>query len=474
MTNRDRDVRRAHAAAQDKPTSSDNAIGKHDSPDLARRHVLAALAGGASMAAAQTAYADQPWWQEVLQKSRRQRAAKPAAKAASRAPQIADDLRPGKTPWRSDVMLEAMDKAIGRYETMAREKVWPKIGRGRLLRVGDHDERIPIIRRRLYLGGELPERGYQAYRSDYVYDEWLDAAVRRFQAGHGLRVSGFINRSTTAQLNVSPRDRLGQLQVNRRRLQALMNSRIEDRYVLVNAAAFQLEAVEKYEVAQRHRVIVGKPDRQTPEISAMIRGLNFFPYWRVPKSVAVKDLFPRLAKDLSYLDEHHIKVVRGYYDGPEIDPTAIDWTAADPKEIKFKQDPGPWNALGLVRIDMPNPDIVYMHDTPLKELFSSRGRAFSAGCVRVQDVMRLVGWIAKYEPGFEEPEARIDDIIAAGEAVDVKLTRPIPVYFAYITAWAEPDGTAVFRPDVYGRDGSAALRGEDDPDVPPPPAMLSP
>lgn len=463
------DFDKARADACDHLTAGEGA-------DLIRRRVLQTLAGGASLAMANGAAAeDQPWWQQVLQKKQRARKrSQPAKKSGEPKLNSLDDLRHGKTPWRSDVMLESIDKAIARYEATAAKQKWPKIPGGRLLRGGDYDERVPLIRKRLYLSGELPEKGYRYRESDLTYDDWLLFAVRKFQKALGLRDSGLINRSTLAQLNVSPEQRVAQLRLNRQRIANLIKTRVEDRYILVNAAAFQLEAVEKYEVAQRHRVIVGKPDRQTPEISALVKGLNFFPHWRVPMSVAIKDLFPRLVKDLSYLEEHHIRVVQGYYDGPEIDPKTVDWRTADARKIKFKQDPGEWNALGLVRIDMPNPDIVYMHDTPLKELFRARERAFSAGCVRVEDVMRLVSWIAKYEPGFDQASERVDEIISLGDPFDVKLTRPVPVYFTYISAWAERDGTVYFRPDIYGRDGSSDLRGESDPEAPKPPVMLSP
>ena len=145
-------------------------------------------------------------------------------------------------------------------------------------------------------------------------------------------------------------------------------------------------------------------------------------------------------------------------------------------KIKFRQDPGPQNALGLVRLDMPNSEGVYMHDTPMKPLFNQRGRAFSAGCVRVQDVFTLAEWVARYEPGWEQP-GRAQEILAAGNAFDLNLTRPVPVYFAYITAWAEPDGAIQFRPDIYGRDGLrdvVAAHERDPSEGPAPPWTLAP
>jgi murein L,D-transpeptidase YcbB/YkuD len=313
-------------------------------------------------------------------------------------------------------------------------------------------------------------RRQQAYQS-YAFDGELEAAVRRFQDRHGLRASGRIDRPTLQALNVSAEVRLAQLRLNQQRIRDLVGQRMEDRYILVNVPAFQLEAVERYNVEQRHRVIAGKPERQTPSVKAAVRALNFFPYWRVPDSVAALDLIPRLQKEPDYLAKEQIRVLTGSFNGPEIDTTNIDWRQADTHRIKFRQDPGPQNALGLVRLDMPNEHGVYMHDTPMKKLFDQRSRAFSAGCVRVQDVFGLAAWIARDEPSGIDRQ-RIEDILASGNAVDIQLTKPVPVYFAYITAWAEADGRVEFRPDIYGRDGLKELASdrERDPDAPPAPA----
>jgi murein L,D-transpeptidase YcbB/YkuD len=295
--------------------------------------------------------------------------------------------------------------------------------------------------------------------------------VRSFQDQFGLRSTGRIDRPTVAQLAAPARARLEQLKLNQRRLRDLTLGRIDDRYVLVNPPAFQLEAVENHVVQLRHRVIAGKPDRQTPTVKANIRALNFFPYWNVPDSVAQLDLIPRVRKEPDYLEKEHIRAYTPR--GDVIDLRNVDINSIDLKHVRFKQDYGPYNALGLVRIDMPNSDIVYMHDTPMKTLFNQRVRPFSAGCVRVQDVFTLVEWIAKYEMGWDQP-GRAQAIVDAGQPLDVTLQRQVPVYFTYVTAWAEGDGQAVFRPDVYGRDGLSDLVAERDQDAPPVPVMLAP
>ncbi|MGF1649711.1 MAG: murein L,D-transpeptidase [Hyphomicrobiaceae bacterium] len=434
-----------------------------------RRDVLRLATGGvAATAGASAAFAqDGAWWERVFSDpGPRQRAASLDRSSAQQA--SLQDLRQNNLPWRSEEMLRLIEDAVDKYERAARERSWRIIQQGNLLRPGAFDERIPLIRSRLVVSGELSERDANAYGSSLEYDPFMDRAIRRFQSMHGLTPSGTINRSTLAQLNISPSDRLRQLRVNRDRIARLVETSIEERYVLVNAAAYQLEAVDRFEVERRHRVIVGKPDsgRQTPEITAVIEGMNFFPFWRVPQTIAVRDIIPRLRKEPEYLDQEGIVVVEDHFNGPLIDHRSIDWHTVDPTRLRFRQEPGDRNALGLVRINMPNPDIVYLHDTPMKELFGQGMRAFSAGCVRVQDVFDLAAWLARYEPGFASGRDAVDAIIEARQPVDITFTRPVPVYFSYITAWAEPDGSVVFRPDIYGRDGSDALRGERDPDAP--------
>jgi len=444
---------------------------------LGRRWVLAALAAGLAMAPAATGAsaqeADGRWWEAIPGFGRPDSQPRRASDDdPRRRAEAIDDLRPDAIPLRSEVMIEALEAAIQRYQRIVSNGGWPTIPGNRMIRPEDSDERMPLLRHRLMVSGELPRR-----QSDgFGFGEDLDVAVRRFQFNHGLRITGRVDKPTLLALNVPAQARLAQLRTNQQRLRELTAQRIEDRYVLVNVAAFQLEAVERHQVELRHRVIAGKPERQTPTVRATIKAINFFPYWRVPESVAHLDLIPRLVKEPEYLQKEQIRVFTGSYSGPEVDTYNIDWRQADAAKLRFRQDPGPQNALGLVRLDMPNSEGVYMHDTPMKPLFNQRGRAFSAGCVRVQDVFTLAEWVARYEPGWEHP-GRAQEILAAGNAFDLNLTRPVPVYFAYITAWAEPDGAIQFRPDIYGRDGLrdvVAAHERDPSEGPAPPWTLAP
>jgi L,D-transpeptidase YcbB len=414
---------------------------------VCRQAVLLAAALLLAVPAGAVRAQDGKWWESIEGFGK----GTPSSRTSSedrRKPEVLNDLRPDATPFRSEAMIGALETAIARYQDIVAAGGWPQIPGNRMMRPEDDDERVPLLRKRLAASGELA----RAKANTFSFADDLEDAVRRYQENNGLRVTGRVDKPTLAALNVPAQARLQQLRVNLNRLRDLMGQKIEERYVLVNVPGFQLEAVERHEVELRHRVIAGKPERETPSVRAQIRALNFFPYWRVPDSVAKLDLIPRLQKEPDYLQKEQIRVLTGSFNGPAIDSASIDWRQADVTKIKFRQDPGPQNALGLVRLDMPNEHGVYMHDTPMKPLFGQRGRAFSAGCVRVQDVFTLAEWVAKYEPGWNQP-GRAQAIVDAGQPVDLVLTRPVPVYFTYITAWAEIDGRIVFRPDIYSRDG---------------------
>lgn len=425
-----------------------------------------ACAGALAMTEPSAAQAAEEWWQGFGF------GYSDTSKSADKAERKVDpqnDLRTDGMPWRSDEMLMAIEKAMGVYQRIVSKGGWAQLPPNRSIRPGEDDERVPTLRKRLAATGDL--KG--GYVDSYSYDTDVEAGVRRFQARHGLRESGRVDRPTLAALNVSAQERLDQLRLNYQRVSELLQQQVEPRYVLVNVPAFQLEAVENFNVELRHRVIVGRQGRDTPTLRASIKAMNFFPYWRVPDSVAKLDLIPKLQKEPEYLGVERIRVFQDNFNGLELDPSQIDWTQADYQKIKFKQDPGERNALGLVRLDMPNSEGVYMHDTPMKELFSQASRPFSAGCVRVQGVFELAEWLARSEPGWEQP-GRVQEVLSQGQALDVNFSRPVPVFFTYITAWADQNGRVQFRADIYNRDGHQALSEVSDPDAPPPSAGLAP
>lgn len=357
-------------------------------------------------------------------------------------------------PLLSAESIAGLRAAIDYYQRVVLNGGWPTLPEG-TIRLGDSGEHVSLLRQRLAITGDLRVTSSRPWE----FDPYLEEAVARFQARHGLRVSGLVDRRTLQALNVPAASRLRQLQINMARLAELEEASRAERYVLVNVPAFELQAVEAGSLVLTSAVVVGKPQRETPVVSTKIIEANFYPFWRVPDSIAAKDLIPQLRKDPTYIDREHFSVLKAWGTEP-VNASAIDWHAPEASNYKFRQDPGPWNALGVVRINMPNVHNVYLHDTPLKQLFSQSTRAFSSGCVRVERVLDVVAWLLKDNPDWT-PE-RVQATVNQGLSVDAKLKKPVPVHFVYLSAWARPDGTAVFRPDIYGRDGAAELLAQDE------------
>jgi murein L,D-transpeptidase YcbB/YkuD len=348
-------------------------------------------------------------------------------------------------PFVSEAAVAGLEQAIARYQQIVASGGWRPIPGKVTLRKGDSGVEIKTIREHLVIEGDLPPGAEQSARFD---DEFL-IGLSRFQLRNGLPITGFVDRRTLSALNVPAAERLQQLQTNLPRLQRLLPINKAPRYVLVNVPAYIAQAVERGQLALESPVVVGKPQRATPKVDAKIVEVNFYPTWTVPDIVARNDLIPAIRKNPNYIYEQHFTVMKDWRGAP-VDPATIDWSAPEAASYRFRQDPGPFNALGLVRINMPNKHSVYMHDTPLKRLFGQSARAFSSGCVRVERVFELVAWLLSEQKGWDL--ARVQAEIDSGKKLDVKLKRPVPVHFVYLTAFAGQNGIAQFRPDIYGRD----------------------
>jgi L,D-transpeptidase YcbB len=362
--------------------------------------------------------------------------------------ELYDRLSPGygmTVPFVSDAATAAMQQGIEQYRQIVVAGGWPQVPGNTALRPGDTGAEIATIRRQLVVTGDLPAVG----TASPVFDSEFQDALARFQIRNGLRVSGFLDSRTYAALNVSAPERLQQLQTNLARVKSLLPINKAQRYVVVNVPTFTLQAVDRGALTLTSNVVVGKPARATPAVSARIVEVNFYPTWTVPETIAQQDLIPKLRKDPGYFTEEHFSVV-AKSGSP---PANIDWNAPQVVNYRFVQDPGTFNALGVVRINMPNKYSVYMHDTPLKQLFTQSQRAFSSGCVRVQQVLDLVTWLlAPQGWSSEKVQAAAED----GKNLNVALANSVPVHFIYLTAFVSGNGMVQFRPDIYGRDAPGA------------------
>jgi murein L,D-transpeptidase YcbB/YkuD len=349
-------------------------------------------------------------------------------------------------PFVSETQVSALEQAIQRYQQIVAAGGWPVTNQKVTIRRGDTSAEVVAIRQHLIIEGDLPPGS----SGTPTFDQSFLDGLSRFQIRNGLRVSGFVDQRTLAALNVTAQERLAQLETNLKRIKSFMSFNKAPRYVLVNVPAFVAQAVDHGTLALSSNVITGKPARATPRVDAKIVEVNFYPTWSVPEIVAQQDLIPKIRKDPSYFSEEHFSVMTDWKSAP-LDPATVDWDSPQVVSYKFRQEPGPFNALGVVRINMPNKFSVYMHDTPLKQLFSQSARAFSSGCVRVEKVQELVAWLLGAKGwSLEKVQAQID----SGKKIDVQLPAPVPVHFVYLTAFVGANGVAQFRPDIYGRDAS--------------------
>lgn len=343
-----------------------------------------------------------------------------------------------------------VEQAIAQYTDLVARGGWPVVPARKKLQLGVIDPDVEMLRRRLMISGDL---SLDAGMSP-AFDSYVDAALRCFQARHGLEADGVTGEYTYSALNVPADIRLGQLQTNLGRLRDMTAKPLPPRFVMVNIPAAIVEAVENGRVVLRHTAIVGKVDRQTPVLTSNINEIILNPYWNAPVSIVKKDIIPMVRKNPSYLADNNIRLIAP--DGSEVDPLSIDWSTDEAAKYRFRQDPGRINAMATVKINFPNAHAVYMHDTPQQQLFGDPARFHSSGCVRVQNVRDLVTWILRDTPGWDR--RTIETTIQTEEDKRIPVADPVPLYFAYVSAWSTGDGVVHFRNDIYGRDGVAELQ----------------
>jgi L,D-transpeptidase YcbB len=320
---------------------------------------------------------------------------------------------------------------------------WPVLPMTGKLAPNVNGPEVALLRKRLVISDDLaPER-----EAGDSYDGALVDAVKHFQLRHGLEANGSIDPKTLRALNVTVAARIKQLEASLERLLG-MDFMFAERYVVVNIPAAFVEAVANDRVERRYRVIVGKVDKPSPTLTTYITAVDLNPTWTIPLSITKNEIIRHMRRDPSYLRRMHMRVL-----GPrdeEISPQSIDWSSDRSPNFTIRQDSGGFNALGSVKIDMPNPYSVYMHDTPARNLFADDYRFDSHGCTRVDNVRDLAAWILEDTPGWDR--AAIDAGIATGHYRAVNLQHRIPVAWVYLTGWVSRDGTVNFRDDVYSHD----------------------
>ena len=350
----------------------------------------------------------QPCWAEAQQTS----AGRPDISSAADQPHLRDEAK-------------ALVQVESTYEHYVRGGGWQALPNGPSLQKGDTGPAVEALRTRLaaegfVCNGSAVELG--------LFDATLDCAVRAYQDQRGLDVDGVVGPQTRAALNIPARQRLAQIELNIERVASrrdLPADRVE-----VNTAAAEAVLFRDDRPALHTRIIVGKPSTPTPSFEAEIRGVVINPPWNVPDSIARGEILPKTIGDPGYLARNH-----------------YIWTAG-----RLVQTPGEHNALGRIKLDMPNPHTVYLHDTPARALFDTARRYYSHGCMRMRHPREIA--VALLEDQGWTLEA-LDAAIEVGETRTIPLPAPVPVYVYYQTAYVREDGALILQPDIYGLDAEA-------------------
>ncbi len=343
-------------------------------------------------------------------------------------------------------------EALARYREIAGHGGWHPVPEGPKLEKGVRGDRVLALRRRLAATGDGPE-GVPA--APNLFDEALDKAVRDFQRRYGLPVDGVVGASTVEALNVPAATRVEQVRANLERARWVLHE-VQGDFLVVDIAGYQAAYVREGKVVWQSRVQVGTPYRKTPSFKSAVTYLVFNPTWTVPPTILDKDILPAMKRHGRELEKRGLKVLDR--DGREVDAASVDWSRYRGANFPYmlRQDPGPRNALGRIKFMLPNQHSVYLHDTPKKDLFDKPERAFSSGCIRIENPVDLAQLLL--DDGNRWNRDRIQSAIDAKSTRTVFLPRPVPVLLLYWTVSFDEAGRIGFKKDIYERD-RAVLEG---------------
>lgn len=360
---------------------------------------------------------------------------------SGRVQQLIDSFRPQAPAYRN------LMTALARYRDIQAQGGWPRIPDGDALKPGMSDARVVTLRKRLHSSADMPATDPQSI----VFDSGVEAGVRHFQQRHGLEDDGVVGKGTLAALNVPVEDRIDQIRVNLERARWILHE-LPSEFVVADIAGFYVTYFRNGEVIWKGRAQVGKPYRKTPVFRDRIRYLEFNPTWTVPPTILRKDVLPAIKRNPGYLASKNMRVLDPQ--GNPVDAASLDWSQYPGKSFPYliRQEPGPNNALGRVKFMFPNKHLVYLHDTPSKDLFERSGRAFSSGCIRIENPFDFAERLLENTPGWDRE--RIMRELDKAQTSRVNLAEPVTVMLLYWTVAVDASGTVNFKPDIYQRDAA--------------------
>ncbi len=349
-----------------------------------------------------------------------------------------------------------LKEALSHYRAIGKQLPWPTIPLGQLIEPGSHDRRIPLIVKRLQAEYTIPSCSQNTTRYTHELKNVIIDFQRRFQ----LEPDGRIGNSTISALNIPPEKLLEQLIINLERWRWLPQT-FTGKTIMVNIAGFQLIALQNEQEKLKMPVVVGHVFSKTPVFSDTLRYLVINPYWTLPESIVEHIIPAEQQNDPHYLSKNKIKIYDGWKEpAREISPESIDWATIGKKirRYRFRQEPGPQNALGQLKFMFPNQHDVYLHGTTEHSLFNRHLRAYSHGCIRLSDPQELAVFLLK-DNKMTWDYNKISSEIASGKRQGVFLDRPADVYLSYRTVSVDSHTKKVFfYRDIYGRDSSLKKR----------------
>ena len=334
--------------------------------------------------------------------------------------------------------------ALAKLREISTKGGWPKVPHGKSIKPGATDPRIPAVRARLAVSGEVG-----APSQSSTYDSRLRKSVELFQARHRLEPSGIIDKDTIDAMNVTSTERAGQVRVNLERARWVLGG-LGDEFLLVNLPAFKAYLIRGGRNAWEARTQIGEEGWKTPSFSATMKTIVFNPDWTVPSTIIAEELVEEVKKDSGYFAKKGLVVLDK--DNQEVDPSSVDWGNAASEDFPYtlRQPPGTDNALGRVKFLFPNKYSIYLHDTPSKTNFEAEKRTFSHGCIRLEKPLELANLLLAGQDSWNG--GKIDQVLASAVTENVELEHPLPVLIVYWTVSVGASGEIRYMRDVYDQD----------------------
>lgn len=331
-----------------------------------------------------------------------------------------------------NVYYQRLKQKLLEYYAIEKTEAWPRLITARSkLELGDTGAIIPAIKQRLLLLQDM-----HSADSSRLFTDSLKAAVKRFQMRHGMQADGIIGAATLRKMNESPKAAIRRMLVNMERMR-WVPAEISSDYLLVNIPEFKLHVFENGNLSFSMNVVVGTTQHNTVVFSGDLKYIVFSPYWNVPVSIVKNEIMPGMAKDKNYISRHNMEIT-GYSGSIPV----------------VRQKPGPNNSLGRVKFLLPNSYNIYLHDTPQKSLFGETRRAFSHGCIRLNEPGKLAEFLLRNDSAWTA--SKIKAAMSSGREKYITLNEPVKVFIGYFTAWVDSKGVLNFRDDIYGHDARIA------------------